>query len=145
MTSLYSLHQQFETACLPKSAWTHEAHLKVALSMLISYPFDEALCHLRAGIILLNKAHQTLNTANAGYHETLTQFWATVINLFLAENTGHTAEKAVCMFLESGLASKDLPFHFYEKEQLLNTRHRARFIPPTKSQLNWENLSKFLV
>lgn len=139
-----TLLEQFESATLPKSQWTHDAHVRVGLAMLSRYPFDEAVCRLRAGIISLNKAHQTANTASSGYHETLTHFWATAIHLFLTRTKDKSIDSLESTFLKSGLAANTLPFQFYEKEAVLNSDHRSRFIPPTKLSLDWENLSKFL-
>lgn len=144
MKSLDELLNEFESGVLPKSEWTHEAHLRVGLAIIGQNTFDEALCRLRAGIISLNNFHQTPNTTISGYHETMTQFWARVIALYLAEMKVDLAESLATEFLGSRLASKDLPFHFYQKEEVLGISHRARFISPTKMPLDWENLSKFL-
>jgi hypothetical protein len=144
MTALNELLNQFESGMLPKSEWTHEAHLRVGLAIIGQSTFDEALCRLRAGIISLNNFHQTPNTATSGYHETMTQFWARVIFLYLAQRKADSVESVVPEYLGSGLASKYLPFHFYQKEEVLGISHRARFISPTKMPLDWENLSKFL-
>ena len=143
MTSAETLLQQFESAILPKSAWTHEAHLRVAFAMLSVYSHDEALCRMRAGIIGLNRAHGTPNTSDSGYHETLTQFWVTVIHFYLQAGKNPTSA-SLDRFLQSGLAVRELPIHFYEKEILMATHHRAVYVPATKQALSWEKLQGFI-
>ena len=67
---LSPLIEKFNNVTLPKSEWTHHAHLTVALWYLHTYEFDEAVWRLKSGIILLNNFHGTENTNVSGYHET---------------------------------------------------------------------------
>lgn len=78
-----ALVTQFQDRTLPKEAWTHEAHLIVALWYVQNYSKAEATCLLRAGIINYNVSVGTVNTPTGGYHETITLFWIGVIYDFL--------------------------------------------------------------
>lgn len=123
-----SLFARFSDSSLPKVEWTHEAHLIVAIMHLKKYEFSEAVCLLKAGIILLNKNHGTVNNGQGGYHETLTVFWTCLIRLFIELNPEASAIEQVNLFLQSSLSKKEIPFIFYDREKLLSTEYRAVFV-----------------
>ena len=77
------LIDQFDKKTLPKSNWTHAAHLTVGLYHVYHGTFHEAHCLVKSKIITYNEATGTANTPSSGYHETLTVFWLTIINKFL--------------------------------------------------------------
>jgi hypothetical protein len=129
------LIEKFDQRTLPKSEWTHEAHLTVALWYIHTYEFDDAVCRLKLGIILLNNFHGTENTKDSGYHETLTIFWAQVISIYLRLNTSKDIEGLTANFLKSALASRSLPFKFYGKRELLSSNFRAIYKEPTLEKL----------
>jgi hypothetical protein len=82
-TELSSFLEQWRAGTLPKSEWTHAAHVAVAACHLFDYSADEALRQIRAGIIRYNTCVGTANTDHSGYHETLTRFWSGLIADFL--------------------------------------------------------------
>jgi len=45
--------EKFNNVTLPKSEWTHHAHLTVALWYVDNYEFDDAVCRLKFGIIFI--------------------------------------------------------------------------------------------
>ena len=69
------LIETFEKRTLPKTEWTHAAHLIVGLYYCFHHPFGVAKNLMSDGIYWLNDAHGTANTETSGYHETLTVFW----------------------------------------------------------------------
>ena len=77
--------QEFESCTLPKSRWTHHAHLVVALWYLTHHTPDETLEIVRRRIRAYNEATGTPNTDSSGYRETLTR-------LFLGGVAAHIAE-----------------------------------------------------
>lgn len=109
---MLSLIEKFNQHILPKEEWTHEAHLRVALWYIHTYELDDAVCRLKAGIILLNHFHGTENTNRSGYHETLTIFWANVIWMYGKLNVSKNKQEITEGFLNSTLAGKELPFKF---------------------------------
>jgi hypothetical protein len=68
---------------LPKSEWTHHAHLRAGLWHLLRYPDDVALALLRERIRAFNESTGVANTETGGYHETITRFYLCVIRVFL--------------------------------------------------------------
>ena len=74
----------FLDCTLPKSEWTHQAHLRVGLWHVDQFGPEEALIRLREGIRRLNATHGTANTDTGGYHETITRLYVLVMAQFLA-------------------------------------------------------------
>lgn len=59
----------FETCTLPATAWTHEAHVRMAWLYVTRLPYDEAVIRVRNGI---NKFNNAVLKKDMGYHETIT-------------------------------------------------------------------------
>ena len=89
---LRKLVEKFETGRLPKYDWSHSAHLTVGAYYILNYGSAEALTRLRTGIRNLNSAHGTANSELRGYHETLTRFWVSIIDQFLAQHRSANPE-----------------------------------------------------
>lgn len=130
------LVQAFIQRNLPKSAWTHAAHLIVALWHLTQYSVDEATCLLRARIIHYNEAVGTENSGNSGYHETLTLFWIWVITEYLAKQEGDL-EELVNAFIRSKYADRQLAIRFYNKSTIFSSGARARWVEPDLRPLDF--------
>lgn len=141
---ILELIKQFNDRSLPKTGWTHESHLVVAVWHICSFDFFEAVCKLRSGIILLNSVHQTENTGNTGYHETLTIFWSKVIHAYISLNKEFTMEELVDGYINSPLAERNLPFEFYDKETLLSSGLRAVYAEPNKKVMCEAAIKKIL-
>lgn len=137
---LSALIEKFNQQTLTKEEWTHNAHLTVVLWYIDNYEFDDAICRLRSGIILLNKFHGTENTDRSGYHETLTIFWAKVILIYIQLNPLNSLKELHGNLLKSTVADKELPFQFYSKREILTFAYRAIYHEPTLEKLNSETL-----
>jgi hypothetical protein len=68
----------WETGALPKSEWTHAAHVAMAARQYALHGGD-SLDRMRIGICRFNLAVGTANTKSSGYHETLTRFWMEIV------------------------------------------------------------------
>src|SRR5579862_1265383 len=73
--SLDAFLDAFAAGTFPKANWTHAAHVTMAACYLQMYPQPEATRRIREGIRHYNECQGTPNTADSGYHETLTLFW----------------------------------------------------------------------
>jgi len=155
LSNLVSLHysseqeiqylvEQFNNKTLPKSAWTHAAHLTVGLWHVHNFNLDESICRMRSGIVSYNLAVGTENTGDSGYHETLTIFWLTVLNLFLKSQEDKSLLALCNEFLDSKLAINSLPFFFYDRERILSTNARARFQEPNKNEVTRPIINRIL-
>lgn len=81
--SLTEFLQLFETGRLNRGIWNHAAHLIVAAAYLTENELAEATDLLRSRIPAYNQAQGVPNTEERGYHETLTVFWATLVDRYL--------------------------------------------------------------
>jgi hypothetical protein len=125
-----ALVARFEDASLPASAWTHRAHLTVALWYAHHHPPMEALDRMRAGILRLNAAHGVPTTPAGGYHETITRFYMHVITHYLQEHgaAGDWADRA--NRLVEHLGSRELPLRHYSEARLTSASARAAWVEP---------------
>jgi hypothetical protein len=119
---------QFEHRTLPKSEWTHEAHLIVAF--WYSWHFDDAMAFekMKSNIITYNRSVGTENTDNSGYHETITIFWLRWIRDFLNKHSFENIEDACEQFLNSESASKDILLKYYSKKVLFSKKARLEWV-----------------
>jgi hypothetical protein len=124
------LAKAFEERTLPKSEWTHAAHLVVGLYYCYHHPLGVAKNLMSDGIYWLNDAHGTPNTETSGYHETITIFWLRTVANYL-EKTGRDAGLAA---LANGLiafcSDTNLPLKYYSRERLFSTEARMNYVEP---------------
>lgn len=129
------LVSQFETKVLPKSNWTHNAHLTVGMYYLYHHTFHEALCLMKARIITYNEAVGGVNSSTSGYHETLTVFWLKIIDNFLKQRSNLPLLEACNQFHTSPQSNKDYPLNYYSSENLFSVQARAMWTIPDKKPL----------
>jgi hypothetical protein len=121
---------RFETGTLPKSEWTHGAHVAAAASYLHGSNFEAVLPLMRARIRFFNEAVGGENTDTSGYHETLTCFWLLVIAELLEEHQPKTpldaARLAVAIFGEE----RTLHNRYYSYDVVKDTAARMSWREP---------------
>lgn len=127
---VYSLVNAFENRTIPKSEWTHQAHLAVGLYYCRTRPFAVAKNVMRDGIYWLNDTHGTPNTDDSGYHETLTVFWLKRIWNFLDERQDTLSLATLANELIERYNDPGLPLHYYSRELLFSTSARHEYLPP---------------
>lgn len=120
----------FQNRTLPKEKWTHEAHLVTAIWHHCNHAEHAAICLLRSGIITYNVATGGKNTAEDGYHETLTLFWSRVIRDFVFARKGMNLADLCSEFLRSDQARREYPLKFYSREVLFSLKARAVWVEP---------------
>ena len=122
--------RDFEGCTLPKTQWTHHAHLAVAFWYLTRHPYDDALNEVRQRIRAYNEAVGTPNTDNGGYHETLTRLFLQGVRKHLALRRGDALPVALDKLLQSPLGDKEWPLRFYSRERLFSVEARRHWIEP---------------
>jgi hypothetical protein len=127
---IHKLVKRFEDRTLPKSEWTHAAHLTVGLHYCVHHAFGVAKNLMSDGIYWLNDSHGTANTENSGYHETLTVFWLRQVADFIKANDTETDIAAVANKLVTELSDRNLPLKIYSRELLFSPAARARLVDP---------------
>jgi hypothetical protein len=125
------LWRAFHDGTLPAAQWTHTAHLRIAWLHLARHDLDEAHLRMRVGIIRLNAAHGLVETAQRGYHETLTRVWLVVV---AAARRRAPGPDSTALLDRPGL-DREAPLAHYSRERLFSVAARARFVPPDLTEL----------
>jgi len=114
------------TACrLPKSEWTHEAHVQAGLSLVLRMGASQALTVLREAIPRYNVSTKTPNTDSGGYHDTLTVYYVWAIDELLRQ--GVSPEDIVA----HPLVSRTAPLDFWNRDELFTVDARRHWVAPT--------------
>jgi hypothetical protein len=120
----------FESGALPRTRWTHKAHLTVACWYLICYPEPEATWRIRVGIQSYNQAQGVPTTKDRGYHETITLFWVRMIRQYLNKATLECALVYLINDLLEHYADGKLPFEYYSRDRLMSWEARTGYVEP---------------
>jgi hypothetical protein len=115
---------------LPKAEWTHEAHLRAGLWHVREHGAVAALELLRQRISAYNESVGTPNTDTSGYHETITRFYVTVIDRFLASADRDEDIDALARELISGYGDRRLVLHHYSEGRLFSPVARRSWVEP---------------
>ena len=115
---------------LPKAEWTHEAHLRAGLWHVAGHGAVAALELLRARIGIYNESVGTENTDTSGYHETLTRFYVTVIDRFLASADHSLDLDALAARLIAAHGDRRLPLRHYSEARLFSVVARRSWVEP---------------
>jgi hypothetical protein len=124
------LLERFLAQQLPKTEWTHQAHLVVAVWYCRKYNEREALNLVRENIQKHNAAVGTPNTDTEGYHETITRFWLWTARQFLQRKPSFSLAEACNTFIESEFGKRTYPLRFYSRELLFSVEARRHWVPP---------------
>jgi hypothetical protein len=119
-------------ACsLPKSDWTHEAHLAACLWMVRDRPDIVAERDLPVMIPRYNESVGGVNSDTEGYHETITQVYVAAVRDHLSElDEAATLLEAVNALLVSARGRRDWPLRIYSRERLFSAEARRSFVLP---------------
>jgi hypothetical protein len=115
---------------LPKLEWTHQAHLRAGLWHVLRYPNDMALNLLRERIRAFNEASGVANTANSGYHETITRFYVHMIRSFLETVDPSLDVDVLADALITRHGDKNLPLRYFTTEVLFSPAARLLWVVP---------------
>jgi hypothetical protein len=132
---LDDLVARFRAGTLPKSEWTHLAHLAVGTWHVHRIGPDGALAELREGIRRLNDAHGTANTDTGGYHETITRAYVRLIASFLSGCDGMEPADCVRAILASPLSARDVLLIYYSNGVLMSVEARRGWVEPDRAPL----------
>lgn len=130
-----ALVEQFLAGTLPKSQWTHEAHLRVGLWHVKHHGADVAMNLLRKRIRAYNESVGTENTDSSGYHETITQFYVLMITRFLSTVDPDMSIDRMSDQLIANYGDRNLSLTYYSKELLFSREARLRWVEPDKCAL----------
>lgn len=130
MTETERIAQALIEQTLPKAEWTHEAHLRAGLWHVLQHGAPAALELLRARISSYNESVGTRNTDTSGYHETITRFYVTVTDRFLAANDRAMPIDDLAARLLTELGDRRLPMRYYSEGRLFSVVARRSWVEP---------------
>jgi hypothetical protein len=128
---IFALVVAFDTQQLPKTQWTHETHLLVALYFVYHDPAP--LERMRAGIQRLNAAHSVATTPTGGYHETLTRFYLWALQQYVTEGRQRLGQGVTLTELAAGVlhrVTRELPLLYYSMDRLHSPEARCSWVEP---------------
>ncbi len=115
---------------LPKSSWTHAAHVAVTGYYAFDNAPESVFTEMKSGILHFNSCTGVVNGPDSGYHETLTRFWSNTIihSVRKAKPVSRldAAIHAVRLFGED----RDLPALFYSFDVVRDRRARSEWVSP---------------
>jgi hypothetical protein len=119
-------------ACtLPRTEWTHEAHLAATTYLLLSRPDIEIDVELPGLIRRYNESVGGVNSDTEGYHETITRVFLHGVRLFLSEaDREEPLHELVNELLLSPIGRRDWPLRFYSPGRLFSVEARKHFVEP---------------
>ena len=121
---------------LPRSKWTHEAHLAATTYLLTRRPDVDLDKQLPDIIRRYNESVGGVNSDTEVYHETITRVFLHGVRLFLAEaDPKEPLHELVNELLLSPMGRRDWPLRFYTRDRLLSVKARRDFIPPDLAAL----------
>jgi len=119
-------------ACtLPRTEWTHEAHLAATTYLLLRRPDIEIDVELPGLIRRYNESVGGVNSDTEGYHETITRVFLHGVRLFLSEaDREEPLHELVNELLLSPIGRRDWPLRFYSPGRLFSVEARKHFVEP---------------
>ena len=116
---------------LPRSEWTHEAHLAATTYLLLKRPDVNVDRELPELIRRYNESVGGVNSDSEGYHETITRVSLHGVRLFLEEaDRTDPLHELVNELLLSPMGRRDWPLRFYSPQRLFSVEARRQFVEP---------------
>jgi len=128
--AIRSVGEHFLARTLPKSAWTHEAHLSTCAWLILERPDIAPERDLPDLIRGYNESVGGVNDATQGYHETITQIFIRAVRAHIAATEGGALHARVNALLLSPQGRRDWPLRFYSKERLFSPEARLGWVEP---------------
>lgn len=117
----------------PAAAFHHREHCLLTAYLLREHADWNLRFELPKVIRRYNLASGGANTADAGYHHTLTMFYLDAISHFL-EHAPTDLTAACRLLLASPIADKDYALALYSRERLYSRAARAGWIAPDRGR-----------
>lgn len=140
-SEIVTLVDRFQNRELTPAEWTHQAHLIVGSWYVWHHGAERALPLLRASIRALNESLGVANTADSGYHETVTGFYVHMIQVYLAEAGAQLEARddlppdLISELLASPLAARTVALQYYSRDLINSQRARREWVEPDVAPL----------
>ncbi|HEX4651655.1 MAG TPA: hypothetical protein VH250_09150 [Granulicella sp.] len=126
----------FESCTLPKSEWTHAAHIFTGACLVHTLGESAAIDRMRLCLCRFNESVGGQNTPTSGYHETVTVLWIKLLAAFHRDTAPTTRAAFAARAVEHFAPQRDLLARFYDFDLVASTEARQRWIPPTLQPLD---------
>lgn len=130
LQEIESVVRSFECCHLPRSQWTHEAHLAVGFWFLTHYSLAEAIERMKSGIHQYNQSVGISNSQTSGYHETITLFWLRKIQAVLIDQPSTQFTPILWNNLSQQCSNSKLPLQYYSHDYLMSWQARSSWVEP---------------
>lgn len=121
---------------LPRSEWTHEAHLAACVWLVRERPDIDLDARIATIISSYNAVVGGVNDDRQGYHDTITRAYLAGVRAFLCDRSGEEPlVSAVNALLASAVGARDWPLRFYSRDRLFSVAARRTFVPPDLAPL----------
>lgn len=122
--------KRFLLRTLPKTEWTHEAHISTTCWLILERPDIAPERNLPDLIRRYNESVGGVNSDTEGYHETITQVFIRTLRTVLATSEGQGLSARVNAVLEAPEGQRDWPLRFYSRELLFSKDARLGWVEP---------------
>jgi flavin reductase (DIM6/NTAB) family NADH-FMN oxidoreductase RutF len=122
----------WESGTLPRSSWTHGAHVAVAACYAFDRPPETAFQMTKSGILHFNVCVGSANTQDSGYHETLTRFWAGIVSGFVRAGEFRSRLEAVRNAVRQFGEDRDRHRLYYSFDIVRDHRARREWVQPDR-------------
>ncbi len=119
----------FENCTLPLEQWTHRAHVRVAFIYATQHGFQSALDRVRTGIKAYNKATDTPEDIDRGYHETMTRAFLYLIFAANRQTGPHSSSDEFCE-AHPELLTKLVLREYYSRGRMMTWDAKREFVEP---------------
>jgi len=120
----------FIACTLPRSEWTHEAHISTTSWIILERPDIVPERDLPDLIRRYNESVGGVNGDTEGYHETITQLFIRTLRASLADGEGRALHDRVNTILLAPEGRRDWPLRFYSRERLFSKEARLGWVEP---------------
>ncbi len=128
--SIRHLGERFLDCSLPKSEWTHEAHLATCAWIVLERPEVVPERDLPRLIRRYNESVGGVNSDTEGYHETITQISIRGVRDALARSESEDLCERVNSLLLGAEGRRDWPLAMYSRELLFSKEARLSWVEP---------------
>lgn len=125
----------FLACTLPKTEWTHEAHIATCAWIILERSDIEPERDLPRFIRRYNESVGGVNDATQGYHETITQVSVVGLRHALSRSESKALAERINRLLTEPEGRRDWPLHFYSRERLFGAAARLGWVEPDLAPL----------
>jgi hypothetical protein len=125
----------FETCTLPKSEWTHAAHLLTGACFVHRMGQEAALAKMRDCVRRYNESVGAKNTSTSGYHETITIMWIRLLAALQREHPAMDRASFAALAVQRFTARRDIFREYYDFDLAASTEARLHWVEPTLKTL----------